>query len=85
MVAERSRPSERPAAPEYLGESGVLRGPDAFLHQEFPELPVCGRLCAGLGVRGTKMNQVFVKWRKPQSSLSLGPLLYFPKQEVACS
>lgn len=45
VVTERSRPSERPAVPEYLGESGVLRGPDTFPHQELPELPVCGRLC----------------------------------------
>lgn len=85
MWSDSSRPSERPAARQYLGESGVLRGPDTFPQQQLPELPVCGGLCAGLGVRGTKMNQVFVKWRETQTAPSLGLLLYFPKQEVACS
>lgn len=48
------------SALEEVGERGVLRGPDTSPPQELLELPVCGSLCAGLGVRGSKMNQVFV-------------------------
>lgn len=59
-VPARSRPYELPSAPEYLGESAVLRQPDTSPQPELPQPPLCGSLCAVLGVKGTKMNQAFV-------------------------